>query len=282
MPRIITLLIIAFVPAAAFADSHESAGLHAVSHEDVWTMRRLGTPVPSPDGEWVIVQVTEPSYEEDGTVSDLWLLATDGDTGPRRLTASKESEDGVVWSPDNSRIAFTSKRGEAEVAQVYVMDMTMPGEAQVITALSTGASGPKWSPDGKRLAFESRVYPGALSDDDNAAEKEARDERDYNVSTYEIFPIRQWNRWRDDLQTHVFVQDAVPGAEAKNLMAGSDLVAEPGYAGVPSLSGESLLPQWTPDGSALVISATTNLDESAHSPTHYHLYRVSEALNPWR
>ena len=54
-------------------------------------------------------------------------------------------------------------------------------------------------------------------DEENAAEKEAREERDYNVSAYEIFPIRQWNRWRDDLETHVFVQDAKPGAEAKDV-----------------------------------------------------------------
>ena len=53
-----------------------------------------------------------------------------------------------------------------DVSQIYVMDMTMPGEAQKITSLSTGAAGPKWSPDGKRIAFESRVYPGTSSDEE--------------------------------------------------------------------------------------------------------------------
>ena len=276
MPRII-LLFILFAPAIAVADSHAGAELRPVTHEDVWTMRRLGTPVPSPDGEWVIVQVTEPAYDEEETVSDLWLVAVNGDREPRRLTASSESENGVAWSPDSTRIAFSSKRGEADVGQIYIMDMTMPGEAQKVTRLTTGASGPKWSPDGKRLAFESRVYPGAMSDEENAAEKKAREERDYDVSRYEIFPIRQWNRWRDDLQTHVFVQDAVPGAEATNLMAGTEFVAEPGFAGVPSLAGESLKPEWTPDGRALVISATTNLDEAAHAETLYHLYRLADS-----
>ncbi len=275
MPRVFLLLFLVYFPVLGLADGHEDAGLRAVTHEDVWTMRRLSTPVPSPDGDWVIVQVTEPSYEEDGTVSDLWLVAVDGDEEPRRLTASNEAESGVAWSPDSTRIAFSTKRGEEEVSQIYVMDMTMPGEAQKVTSLSTGASGPKWSPDGERLAFESRVYPGAMTDEENAEEKKAREERDYSVSTYEIFPIRQWNRWRDDLTTHVFVQDAVPGAEAKDLMAGTDFVAQPGFAGVPSLGGESLKPEWTPDGEALVISATTNLDDSAHSELLFHLYRLA-------
>jgi dipeptidyl aminopeptidase/acylaminoacyl peptidase len=236
-------------------------------------MRRLGTPVTSPDGRWAIVAVTEPAYKEEDTVSDLWLVAVDGKTEPRRLTATKDAEDGVEWSPDGTRIAFSAKRGE-DVSQVYVMDMTMPGEAQKITSLVTGASGPKWSPDGKRIAFESRVYPGALTDEANAAEKKAREERDYNATAYEIFPIRQWNRWRDDLQTHIFVQDATPGAEARDLLAGTDLVARPGFAGVPRLAGESLKPEWTPDDQALVISATQNLDAAAHSTTIYHLYRL--------
>ena len=274
MPRIILLLFLIYLPALGFAEGHEDAEVRAVTHEDVWTMRRLGTPVPSPDGAWVIVQVTEPSYEKDGTVSDLWVVAVDGDGEPRRLTASNASEGGVAWSPDSTRIAFSAKRGESEVAQIYVMDMTMPGEAQQVTSLATGASTPKWSPDGKRLAFESRVYPGAMTDEENAEEKKAREERDYNVSAYDIFPIRQWNRWRDDLETHLFVQDAVPGAEAKDLLAGTDFVAQPGFAGVPSLDGESLKPEWTPDGRALVISATANLDDSAHSDLLFHLYRL--------
>lgn len=268
-----TILAALLFSSFAAADNHPDESLRPVTHEDLWTMRRLATPVTSPDGEWAIVAVTEPAYEEEKTVSDLWLVAVDGEPGPRRLTATNDPEDGVEWSPDGTRIAFSAKRGE-EVSQIYVMDMTMPGEAQKITSLVTGASGPRWSPDGKRIAFESRVYPGATTNEENAAEKKAREERGYNATAYEIFPIRQWNRWRDDLQTHVFVQDAVPGAEAKDLLAGTEFVAQPGFAGVPSLANESLKPEWTPDGSALVISATENLHESAHSKTLYHLYRL--------
>ena len=268
-----TILAALLFSSFAAADNHRDESLRPVTHEDLWTMRRLATPVTSPDGEWAIISVTEPAYEEEETVSDLWLVAVDGEPAPRRLTATNDSEDGVEWSPDGTRIAFSAKRGE-DVGQIYVMDMTMPGEAQKITSLVTGATDPKWSPDGKRIAFESRVYPGATTNEENAAEKKAREERGYNATAYEIFPIRQWNRWRDDLQTHVFVQDAVPGSEAKDLLAGTEFVAQPGFAGVPSLANESLKPEWTPDGRALVISATENLHESAHSKTIYHLYRL--------
>ncbi len=272
--RYAAILFAVLLSSFAAADSYADESLRPVTHEDLWTMRRLGTPVTSPDGDWAIVAMTEPEYKEEETVSDLWLVAVDGKSEPRRLTATKDAEDGVEWSPDGTRIAFSAKRGD-EVSQIYVMDMTMPGEAQKITSLVTGATGPRWSPDGKQIAFESRVYPGMATDEDNAAEKKAREERDYNATAYDIFPIRQWNRWRDDLQTHVFVQDAVSGAEAKDLLAGTDFVAAPGFAGVLRLAGESLKPEWTPDGRALVISATQNLDAAAHSTTIYHLYRLA-------
>ena len=255
--------------------------LRPVTHEDVWTMNRLGSPVVSPDGKLAVVSVTEPSYEEDGSVSDLWLIQVDGGAEPRRLTSTKEGESEAAWRPDGGAIVFTAKRGESETSQVYLLDMTGPGEAHQITGLSTGAANPVFSPDGKKIAFESRIYPGAMDDEANKAEKEARDERDYNVSAYDIFPVRQWDHWRDDRQTHLFVQDAVADAAAVNLLADTALVQETGFSGTPTRSGNSLKAAWTPDGTGLVFNATINLNQAAHAEVMYHLYRVGlEAGEP--
>jgi len=249
----------------------------AVTHEDVWLMKRLEKPAVSPDGRRVVVSVTEPSYEEDGTITDLWLIDVDGKREPLRLTSSPEAESDVDWSPDGTRIAFAAARSKDAPGQIYVQSVVAPGEAVRITNLATGAGKPKWSPDGRRIAFESRVYPGAADDAANAAEKKAREERGYNVSVYETFPIRQWDRWRDDLQTHLLVQDAVADADVKDLLFGSDLVASPGFGGIETLSKDSLEAVWAPDGESLVISATTNLDAAAHAPVRYQLYGVSAA-----
>ncbi|HMX27982.1 MAG TPA: hypothetical protein PKC13_20495, partial [Blastocatellia bacterium] len=32
-----------------------------ITHEDVWLMKRVGAPAPSPDGKWVVFSVIEPS-----------------------------------------------------------------------------------------------------------------------------------------------------------------------------------------------------------------------------
>ena len=249
--------------------------LRPISHEDVWKMNRLGSPVVGPEGKLAIVSVTEPSYEEDGDVSDLWLIQIDGDAAPRRLTSTRESESGVTWRADGKAIAFTSKRADDEKKQVYVLDMTGPGEAMRITGLSTGCANPQWSPDGKLIIFESNVYPGAVDDEANREEIKTREERKYDVSAYDIFPIRQWDHWRDDRQVHLFVQEPIAGATARNLLAGSALVSEPGFSGTPTRSGSSLKAVWAPDGKSLVFNATTNLDEAAHARILYQLYSVN-------
>ena len=51
-----------------------SEELRPITHEDVWTMNRLGSPVLSPDGQLAVVSVTEPSYEKDADISDLWVI----------------------------------------------------------------------------------------------------------------------------------------------------------------------------------------------------------------
>ena len=271
--RFVVVFLLCTLPAFVPLPAH-SEDLRPVTHEDIWTMRRVGSPVVDPSGEWVVVGVTEPAYEEDGDVSDLWLLRVDGSADPRRLTATRQGESDVSWRPDGGAIAFSAKRGEDEVSQVYLLDMSGPGEAVALTDLSTGAAKPVWSPDGRFIAFESEVYPGALDDEANKAEKEARDEREYNVSAYEMFPIRYWDHWRDDLQVHLFVQQANPDAEARDLLAGSQLVQQPGFAGASTLSGQTLNAAWTPDGNSLVFNATTNLDEAAHARVRFALYGV--------
>ena len=181
----------------------------------------------------------------------------------------------MAWSPDSRRIAFSARREGDEVNQVYVLDVADGGEAVRVTSLSTGARSPQWRPDGKALLFVSTVYPGAADDEANKKIAAERKAQKYRARVYEKFPIRNWDKWLEDTQAHLFIQDAQPGAKAKDLLAGTKLVSERGFAGRVTDSGEELDAVWTPEGDAIVFVATTNRDAAAYANTNTSLFKVS-------
>jgi dipeptidyl aminopeptidase/acylaminoacyl peptidase len=246
-----------------------------LTHELMWMLKRVGAPIPSPDGKWVVFSLVEPAYDEKDQVSDLWLVPVDASARPRRLTFSKGGESGVAWSPDSRQIAFSARREGDEVSQLYVLDVAAGGEAVRVTSLSTGARSPQWRPDGKALLFVSTVYPGALDDDANKKIAADRRAQKYRVRVYDKFPIRNWDRWLDDTQGHLFLQVLQPGSKAKDLLAGTKLVNERGFSGRVTDSGEELDPVWTPEGDAIIFVATTSRDKAAYANTNSSLFKVS-------
>ena len=248
---------------------------HAITHEDVWLMKRVGAPVPSPDGNWVVFSVVEPAYDEKDVVTDLWIAAADGKSSPRKLTNTKGAESGATWSPDSKSIAFSARRDGDDTNQIYVLNIVEGGEAVRVTSLSSGARSPQFSPDGKMLLFTSTVFPGALDDEDNKRLAAERKARKYNARVYEGFPIRYWDKWLTDQQTHLFVQSLEPGAKAKDILVGSSLVRQKGFAGRMADAGEEMDAVWTPEGDAIVFVATTEKDQSAYANVSTYLYKVS-------
>ncbi|MEP7270066.1 MAG: S9 family peptidase [Acidobacteriota bacterium] len=268
-------LALLVLPAAAPVPAQRTATKRAITHEDVWLMKRVGAPTPSPDGKWVVFSVVEPAYDEKDQSSDLWVVAGDGSSPARRLTSSRGGESGVAWSPDGRRLAFVARRDGDEAAQIYILDIASGGEAVRATSLSTGARAPQWRPDGTALLFTSTVYPGAADDEANKKAAAERRARKYRARVYEGFPIRNWDRWLDDTETHVFVQSLDQGSQAKDLLAGTRLVQMPGFAGRTTSGSEELDAIWSPDGKSIVFVASTDRDAAAYAETSTQLFQVA-------
>jgi len=259
------LFVLLAATAAAYAEEKK-----VITHEDLWLMPRVGAPVTSPDGKYAAFNVTEPSYKKDESATHLWLVATDGSTPARRLTASKTAENGIAWSPDSKRIAFAAKRGDDKVAQVWILDLAQGGEAIKATTLSTGAAEPEFSPDGKRLLFTSHVYTEAKYDKDNERIAKEHEERKYKAHVYTGFPIRNFDKWIEDTRPHVFVQ-TIGANDARDLLVGSALAKLPGYSAPDENAGST----WAPDGRSIVFVASRNRDRAAWQFTNADLFQVS-------
>jgi dipeptidyl aminopeptidase/acylaminoacyl peptidase len=241
----------------------------------MWLMKRVGAPVPSPDGRWVVFSVTEPSYNSQEQVSDLWIVPADGSAQPRRLTFTRGGESGATWSPDSRRLAFSARREGDDAAQIYVLDVAGGGEAQRITTVSTGARAPEWSPDGRMLMFASAVRPGAVDDTTNQRIAGERKALKHNARVYDGFPIRNWDRWLDEMRQTLLVQLAEPGAQPRNLISGKQLALEPGFGGSMGSGSEQIQAAWAPDGRSIVFAATTDRHTTAHAQGSMALYQVS-------
>jgi dipeptidyl aminopeptidase/acylaminoacyl peptidase len=270
--RVLSLFAFLIAPLVA-----ASPAKRAITHEDLWLLRRVGTPVPSPDGKWAVVAVTVPAYEAKEQSSDLWLVPVATPGAPRQLTQTKATESGAAWSPDSSRIAFSTKRDGDEVAQIYLLDLARGGEAEKVTTLSTGARSPRWSPDGRRLLFVSEVYPGAGDDAANQKAAKAMKGRKHTARVHQGFPIKYWDHWLDERKAHLFVQEAKAGAKARDLLAGTQLARQPGFAGREGEAGEDLPAEWTPDGSGVVFIASTNRHRAAFESGRTHLFALAVA-----
>lgn len=104
--------------------------------------------------------------------SDIYVMEADG-TNERQLTTTGN----VIsfdWSPDGSRIAFTTREDD-DVRQIHVVDTDGSNHRQLTTVESMVQSNRVWSPDGTQLAYisnrnrQGNIY--VLNADDGSDER---------------------------------------------------------------------------------------------------------------
>jgi dipeptidyl aminopeptidase/acylaminoacyl peptidase len=125
------------------------------------SMRTASAPRISPDGRWVVYEVSRTNWEANAFERDLWLV--DATTGSQlRLAGGKGSSYDARWSPDGQWVAFLSNRPPlitggkaADSTQIYLIARA-GGEARQLTHVESGVSEFEWSPTGSTIAFTTR------------------------------------------------------------------------------------------------------------------------------
>jgi serine/threonine-protein kinase len=100
----------------------------------------------SPDGQRLAMVLRE------GSERDVWVYEWGRDT-MSRLTFEPGIDASPVWTPDGSRIAFSSTRADKATRNLYWQRADGTGEAERLTESKNHQEPASWHPSGKFLAF---------------------------------------------------------------------------------------------------------------------------------
>ncbi len=247
---IAALVLLLTLPAALAQD------LASFDRMDVFDLEWVEDPQISPDGDQVVYVRRGMDIMKDRRTSALWMMHADG-TGHEKLTSRETDESSPRWSPDGTRIAFTSSTDD-EGTEIFIHYVERHVTAK-ITQLEKSPSGITWSPDGRKLAFSKLVpesEPQLVSPPDAPEGAEWAD------------PPRVETRLNHELDgvgildygfDHLFVVSA-EGGTARQVTSGD--------------YHHSSRPSWTPDGERLVFSANRHADWT-HERRNTEVYSVS-------
>src|SRR6202522_4763384 len=278
--RHLTFLFILLFSLPAFTEAK-----HPFTFEDLMQLKRVGEPVPSPDGKWVLFAAVDVDLAANKKISHIWIAPLAG--GQERVLIANQDGDRPRWAPDGKRFAFISNQEGG--SQIWIADFD--GAAGSVTAahmqtrIETEAGGELWSPDGKYILFTSDVYPECEGEPLAERACNARRVKEAEASkvkalVFDHLLYRHWNAYKGGKRSHIFLVKAASEVEPKeSKVVSGDIAVEfrdltPGDYDAPvfSLGGQDNY-AFSPDG--LEICYTSNHDKVEATSTNNDLWIVS-------
>src|SRR5579862_2537169 len=233
----------------------------------------------SPDGKRIAVERTDPETQN----RDIWLLdIASGKT--TRFTSDPAWEAFPTWSPDGSRIIFTSNRGGG--FDLYQKASNGVGTEELFYKSSDGKGVTSWSPDGRFLIYYSLGEPThvkllAVSGPADRAPVPVVDAQ-FNSITARFSPDGRWIIYNSN-------------ESGKNEVSVRRFDPATGTPGAPIVltSGGGRTPLWRGDGkeifylgpdgmvTAMEVNSAVNTASGFKPGTPRPLFKAPEAVSFW-
>jgi len=290
MRRLVFLLVLLF-SLPAFSQAR-----HPFTFEDMMKLKRVGEPVPSPDGKWVLFSVVDVDLAANTKTPHIWIVPLNMNSGAtgaapvqnEHILIPDQDGDRPRWAPDGKRFVFISKKDGG--SQIWIADFD-GGAGSVtgihkLTSIATEAAGELWSPDGAHILFTSDVYPecdGAPAAEEacNAKKSKEAEESKVKAIIFDRLLYRHWDAYKRGKRSHIFVVEAPPeiyptAVAGLIYKAPRDLTPGDYDAPVFSLEGQDEY-AFSPDGQE--ICYTSNHDKVEATSTNNDLWIVSVNMN---
>lgn len=247
---LLALIAIVLLPLVSVSQSTQP-----FTDRDIFELEWVQNPQISPDGEHIVYARGSMDKMKDRRISRLWIMDSDG-SNHRKLTSRDVNERSPHWSPDGSRIAFTSST-EDDGSEIYIYWMES-GSLSRITQLEESPGGITWSPDGKHLAFNMKVTEPNPKLADSKQPPEGAEWADNPRVTTRLNYESDGSGYIDPGFTHIFTVPAEGGAPRQIT------------SGDYHHSGD---PVWSADGEKIIFSANRN-DNWQYNFRESELYAV--------
>ncbi|MBA2744208.1 MAG: PD40 domain-containing protein [Chthoniobacterales bacterium] len=284
------VLTVSFVLAAsAFAQNAPgdsgAAPKRPFTFEDMMALKRLSEPVPSSDGKCVVFAAQDVDLAANTKKSHLWVVPASGGES-RRLNPTENEEERPRFSPDGTKLIFTSKATDPTQIWMCGFDSAtgaLSGESHQVTNISTGAEGGIWSPDGQNIVFVSSVYPECNNDACNKQRDEELANSKVKAKVFTKLLYRHWLTFTEFKRSHLFVIGAdarstdVPSVWTAGVTAETAVLQPrdltPGDHDVPpfNLGGQDMY-AISPDGQE--VAYTSNIDEVEATSTNNEIFLI--------
>ncbi|MFN4289354.1 MAG: prolyl oligopeptidase family serine peptidase [Permianibacter sp.] len=246
-------------------DTVAAEGKSPFAVEHMLSLHRVGAPVASPDGKYVVFSVSTPDVAANKSKTDLWLKSVTGNDAPRRLTSHDAADSSPQWSADGKHVYFLSSRsGSSQLWRIALAG----GEAEQVSNYPLDISAYKLAPNDASVLVSFEVF----ADCDTlacTAEREKQSKQGSGQKHERLF-VRHWDSWKDGHIAQLFI-DTLNG----NKTANTPTLLSKLDADVPSkpFGGDEEF-GFSPDGKTVYFQARVKGISESWS-TNHDIYEVA-------
>src|SRR5205807_7255041 len=107
MRRVLVLLFTLLYVVPILSTAAFSQAKHPFTFEDIMALKRVGEPVPSPDGKWVLFSAVDVDLAADKKTSHIWIVPLNTNSGATGVPPVQRSS-----GPASERILIPDQDGD--------------------------------------------------------------------------------------------------------------------------------------------------------------------------